>query len=149
MAREIRHSFLIDAPPDAALRAVVREEDIRRWWTHEARIEAGRAVLGWSGHGWTVELDMEHDAAARRATWRCIRSNMQDTDAWEGTTITFVLTPEAGGTRLDFAQTGYRDSPCYETCEQGWAFFVGTSLRRYLETGCGLPYPEMQGTRPA
>jgi hypothetical protein len=80
-------------------------------------------------------------------TWHCLRSNMQGTNAWEGTNISFKLSPVPGGTRIEFAQTGYRDSPCFETCVGGWAFFVGTSLKQYLETGKGIPYPEMQDTR--
>lgn len=67
---------------------------------------------------------------------------MQNTNAWTGTTITFVLTPQAGGTHLDFAQNGYQASSCY-VCVQGWAFFVGTSLKQYIETGIGIPYPDI------
>src|SRR2546428_8984616 len=37
---------------------------------------------------------------------------MQNTNAWEGTTITFTLTSQGTGTRVDFSQTGYRESPC-------------------------------------
>ncbi len=69
--------------------------------------------------------------------------------AWEGTDITFTLSPGTRGTRVDFAQTRYRESPRYEMCRQGWAFFIGTSLRQDIETGKGMPYPEMQDTGAA
>jgi len=71
---------------------------------------------------------------------------MQNTNAWEGTPITFTLTSQGTGTRVDFSQTGYRESPCYEVCNQGWVFFVGTSLKQYIETGKGTRYPEMLDT---
>jgi uncharacterized protein YndB with AHSA1/START domain len=144
--REIRHSFLIGTRPEAIADALTRADHIQKWWTKEAHVEDGKGVFRWSGHGWTVELDMDKDATTQTVTWKCTKSNMQDTDAWEGTTIAFRLTPEEHGTRLAFAQTGYRASPCYEICNQGWAFFVGESLKRYLETGTGIPYPEMQDT---
>ena len=146
MTKEIRHSFLIGAPPDAIADALMQEKHIQRWWTKEARVQDGKGVLGWSGYGWEVELEMAHDSATRKVVWQCLKSNMQNTNAWEGTTITFALTPQIAGTRIDFAQTGYRESPCYEVCWQGWAFFVGTSFKQYIETGKGIPYPEMQDT---
>ncbi|MBJ6982161.1 SRPBCC domain-containing protein [Luteimonas sp. MC1572] len=147
MTREIHHSFLVHASVETVMDALTKEEHIRNWWTKEVELADGKGRFGWSGHGWSVELDMEHDVTARRVRWTCTRSNMQDTHAWEGTTISFALAPENQGTRIAFAQTGYRESPCFDACEQGWAYFVGVSLKQYVETGKGIPYPEMQDTR--
>jgi hypothetical protein len=72
---------------------------------------------------------------------------MLDTTAWEGTVMRFDLLSTSDGTRLDFVQSGYRDSPCFEVCAQGWQFFLGSSLKRYVETGQGMPYPDMPDTR--
>lgn len=146
MPKEIRQSFFIDAPPGEVGDALMREEHLQRWWTSEARVNGNAAVLGWSGHGWVVELQMTRSPGGHIVAWACTRSNMQNTDAWEGTTITFSLVPQARGTRVDFSQTGYRESPCYDACSRGWEFFLGTSLKRYLETGTGMPYPEMPDT---
>ena len=147
MSGNLFHSFVIHAPLDGVADALMQEDAIRRWWTAEASVRDGIGVMGWSGHGWEVELAMVHDPLAQEVVWRCLRSNMQNTSAWEGTTIRFVLRPVEGGTRLEFSQTGYRESPCRDVCHQGWAFFVGTSLKQYLETGRGVPYPEMVDTR--
>ena len=143
MSKEICHAFLMDAAPDTVASALMEAEQIQQWWTREARIEDGKLVVSWSGYGWEVMLEPEHDRASMTVLWKCIRSNMQNTAAWEGTLISFALKPEGAGTRIDFSQTGYRESPCYEVCVQGWAFSVGTSLKQYLETGAGIPYPEM------
>ncbi len=149
MSKEIHHSFFMDASPDAITAALMEAEHIQKWWTKEARIQDGKTVVGWSDFGWEVELEMAHDESAGTILWQCLKSNMQNTDAWEGTTITFALTPQAVGTRVDFSQTGYRESPCFEVCDQGWGFFVGTSLKQYVETGKGIPYPEMLDTSQA
>jgi hypothetical protein len=90
---------------------------------------------------------MEQNPATRTVTWTWTKSNMQHTNAWEGTTITFTLTPAQHHTQRDVAHTGYRESPCYEVCRQGWEYFIGTSLKQYLETGKGMPYPEVQDSR--
>jgi uncharacterized protein YndB with AHSA1/START domain len=146
MNPKIRHLFFINASPETIVDALMREEHIQEWWTKEARVEEGKGILGWSKCGWTVELDMKQDTKTRTVVWNCTKSNMQNPNTWEGTTITFTLTPEKHGTHLDFTQREYRDSPCYDICTQDWEFFIGTSLKRYLETGKGMPYPEVLET---
>ena len=147
--RDIRHSYQIEAPPATLVAALTEPDGIASWWTREVREQDGLIVAGWSGYGWEVVLAPHRDETGRQVTWRCVRSNMQGTDAWEGTEISFDLSPDTTGrtTRLDFAQTGYRESPCYDVCVQGWDFFIGTGLRQYAESGTGRPYPEVTDTR--
>ncbi|MEW6128638.1 MAG: SRPBCC domain-containing protein [Acidobacteriota bacterium] len=149
ISKEIRHSFFINAPVDTIADALMEERHIQNWWTKEALIKDGKGTLGWSGYGWEVELQMTRGDVLSPVVWKCLRSNMQNTNAWEGTTITFALVPQGTGTQIDFSQAGYRESPCYEVCNQGWAFFVGISLKQYIEMGKGIPYPEMQDTSKA
>lgn len=146
MTHEIRHSFFIGAPAERVMAALMDQEHIRNWWTREAQVVDGKGSFGWSGYGWNVELDMEQHTTPAHVLWKCTGSNMQNTRAWEGTTMSFLLVPEADGTRVEFAQTDYEGSPCFDACDQGWAYFLGTSLKQYLETGKGMPYPEMQDT---
>jgi Activator of Hsp90 ATPase homolog 1-like protein len=61
---------------------------------------------------------------------------------WEGSAITWDLTPISKGTRLLFGQhdlmegaTGYS----IEETHAGWEYFL-LSLKSYLETGKGTPY---------
>jgi uncharacterized protein YndB with AHSA1/START domain len=149
MSKEIRHSFLIGTSPDAIASALMEAEQIQRWWTQDARIQGNKLVVSWSGYGWEVTLEPEYDMPGQKVAWKCVKSNMQNTDAWEGTVITFVLKPDDEGTRIEFSQSGYRESPCYDVCVQGWEFFVGTSLKQYVETGKGIPYPEILDTGKA
>ena len=104
-------------------------------------------VLGRSGYGWVVTLDMEHNPATRTVPWTGTTSKRQNTNAWEGTTLTLTLTPAQHHTQLAVAHRGYRESPCYEVCRQGGEYFSGTSLQQYLETGKGMRYPEVQDSR--
>ncbi|MDE2414664.1 MAG: SRPBCC domain-containing protein [Comamonadaceae bacterium] len=143
---EIRHSMYIHAPMAPIMDALMREEHIQKWWTKECHVADGKGRFSWSAHGWAVELDMAQDIAACQVIWKCTRSNMQNTHAWEGTTITFTLHPDGGGTRVEFSQTGYRQSPCLDVCTQGWGYFLGVSLKQYQEIGKGIPYPEMLDT---
>ena len=146
MTKDIRHSFRFDADAKNVIRALSEPEQICQWWTTEVKTEGDLLVLGWSGHGFEVAMRPSMTDDARRVVWKCVRSNMQHTDAWVGSDITFELTPEGDATRVEFAHTGYKDSPCYKVCVEGWAYFVGVSLKQFLETGQGLPYPVVEDT---
>lgn len=128
------------------MNALTEAHHIQKWWTKDAAIKNGKGVFKWEGYGWTVELTMEKPKHDNTVTWTCTKSNMQNTHAWEGTTILFKLSPEDLGTKVDFTQSNYKDSPCYDVCSEGWKYFVGISLKGYLETGKGMPYPETQVT---
>jgi len=143
MTREIRQQFHIAAAPEVIASALTDPGHLARWWTREAAGRDGHLRLDWSAHGWAVELDVLHEPERRRVVWHCTRSNLLDSDAWTGSSICFGLHPTASGTRIEFSHEDYPDAPCLPTCERGWAFFLGTSLKQYLETGQGMPYPDM------
>lgn len=143
MFREIRHQFVIAAAPEVVASALTEATHLARWWTREVQMEGRHARLDWSAHGWWVELDLLNDTDRRRVVWHCTRAQLLGTRAWEGSSLCFALSPVAQGTRVDFSHDDYPESPCYELCVQGWAFFLGVSLKRYLEKGEGMPYPEM------
>lgn len=141
MTKDILHAFQIDTKPERVAEALLDPAQIADWWTREVETQDDQIVLGWSGHGFEVAIRPEFHAQAQCIVWHCTRSNMLQTDAWVGSTVVFQLSPLDGGTHIDFAHTGYKDSPCYDECVVGWAYFVGTSLKQYLETGVGTPYP--------
>ncbi|WDM67506.1 MULTISPECIES: SRPBCC family protein [Xanthomonas] len=142
MTHEIRHRIVIAAAPEVVSAALSEPAKLGCWWTREVHQVDGGVCLGWSGHGWQVALRIDAGADHRQVCWRCERSNMLDTDAWEGTVLRFDLLSVSEGTQLDFVQSGYRDSPCLATCTQRWRFVLGSSLKRYVETGQGMPYPD-------
>lgn len=72
--------------------------------------------------------------------WRCIQSNMQNTDAWKDTVLRFDIESQSAGCTLRFEQIGYKDSPWFNECNPGWRFVLGKSLKDYLESGRGSPY---------
>lgn len=143
MSPDIRQQFHIAAAPEVVASALTQPTHLARWWTREVEGRDGHLRLDWSGHGWVVELDVLHEPERRRVVWHCTRSNLLDSEAWKGSSMCFSLQPTASGTRIEFSHEDYPDSPCQPMCERGWAFFLGTSLKRYLETGQGMPYPDM------
>ena len=69
---------------------------------------------------------------------------MMNTTEWDNSTITFVITPNAkGGTDLVFCHADWKnESEFFKKCTNGWAFYLGESLKGYLENGEGKPFTE-------
>ncbi|MCE4364529.1 SRPBCC family protein [Xanthomonas hortorum] len=143
MNREIRHSIVIAAAPEVVSAALSEPRQLARWWTREVSLGNGRVRLDWSRQGWRGELSIDEGADHRLVCWRCHDSNMLDSDAWKGTVMRFELHSTSQGTQVEFVQSGYRESPCKEACARGWRFFLGSSLKRYVETGEGMPSADM------
>ncbi|KRG37696.1 ATPase [Stenotrophomonas panacihumi] len=146
MTHALRQQIHIAAAPEVVATALTQPVHMAQWWTREAEGEGRHVRLDWSAHGWRVELDVLHDVDRRRVVWHCTQSNMLDSPAWVGSSMCFELHPTASGTRVDFSHLDYPDAPCKDTCEGGWAFFLGRSLKQYLETGEGMPYPDTFST---
>ena len=140
MNNEITHSFQFSCKPNAILTALTDGEHIQNWWTKDASVISGKGVFQWKGYGWTVELLLEKSKDDQTVTWKCLKSNMQNTNAWEDSTILFELIPNEQGTLLNLTHFNYKNSPCYDVCREGWGFVVGKSMKSYLETGKGMPY---------
>lgn len=140
MTKQIKQEFVFHCGAESILNALTEEKHLRNWWTTEAVLRDGKGVFPFAGYGWSVELNIKKSLAQKSVSWKCTKSNMQNTNAWEGSTVTYKLIPDGTSTNVHFLHTKYKDSPCYDACSEGWSHFLGASLKKYLETGKGLPY---------
>jgi kynureninase len=63
-----------------------------------------------------------------------------DTREWDGTRVVFDLAESAGVTTVRMTHVGLRPGiACYDNCQAGWTFYIGTSLRALLNGGPGQP----------
>jgi len=80
-----------------------------------------------------------------RVVWQCVKAyidmaSLKNKAEWVGTKLTWILSPANHGITLTFLHEGLNESfECYEVCEAGWDYFIG-SLRAFLTTGKGTPY---------
>ncbi|HMD45349.1 MAG TPA: SRPBCC domain-containing protein [Acidimicrobiales bacterium] len=135
------HRLTIGASRRRVFRALTTIEGLTGWWASSATGSAGaggRFDLGFGGLGETITMQVDRAQPPAVVTWTCLRhSGLPD---WDGTTITFELAPEAGGTGLDFRHVGLvPDLECYGQCRAGWERFL-SSLRAYTESGRGAPF---------
>jgi hypothetical protein len=60
---------------------------------------------------------------------------------WKGTKLKWEILAQGEKTKIILVHDGLIPSlNCYKVCEQGWDYFFVNSLKRYLETGEGLPF---------
>lgn len=136
---DIVQALTIEATPEKVFHALTRPDGIAGWWsnrvTAEPKVSSLTEVRFENGRVFQMEItDLE---VGKNVYWN-VRLSPHD---WEGSTITWDLTPISKGTRLLFGQhdlfvgpTGYSVE---ETCA-GWEYFLLS--QSYLETGKGTPY---------
>jgi len=139
---DIVHRVEIHRAPDDVYAAVTEEAGLQAWWTGmvKARPEVGSVAefrFGEGQHGPDMEVvELEPN---RRAVWKC-KSGIPD---WVGTEFAFDIEPSESGSVLRFRNSGWAvASDFYAHCNCKWGFFLGVSLKDYLETGKGRPAPE-------
>ena len=134
----IQHRIEIDSPQKAVFQAISTIDGLSAWWTQTT---SGESTLG-------NEIDFrfgEHVTSfkvtaiepASRVGWECVRSAPD----WLGTNVTFALTESEGKTSVNFAHSDWREAnDFFGHCSMKWAVFL-LSLKQYVETGEGQPFP--------
>ena len=139
---DIRHRVVISAPLKSVYEAIATPEGISGWWSRDG-------VRGESSEGSKLEFffGQPEPAAVMEITrlnpdghvgWSCVGG----ADEWVGTTLTFDLTQTDDETVVMFTHADWRSpSEFMAHCSARWAYFL-LSLKSYLETGKGTPFPE-------
>ncbi|MBI3304252.1 MAG: SRPBCC domain-containing protein [Deltaproteobacteria bacterium] len=139
---DILHRVEIEASPDKVYQAVSEQSGFTNWWTPrcEAEPRVG-SIAKFRFRNGSIGPDMEvlELIPNKKVVWRCVKGDPQ----WVGTEFTFDIQPHARGAVLFFGQRGWKEaSEFYMHCNCKWAFFLGVSLKKYLETGTGMPHPQ-------
>lgn len=139
---DITHLARIHASPESVYEALTTAQGVRNWWTRDATLEAvvgGNAEFGFFHHRIVTRMRVEELTPSVRVGWRTL---CPAAPGWEGTTVTFDLREEEGGTLLSLTHRGFdREDEAYGRTAQGWAHYL-LSLHRYLETGRGMPHEQ-------
>lgn len=139
----IQHRIVLQASSDAVLAALTTAEGLQGWWCAEASAqpEVG-STAKFRFAGGAVVMHMKVAAIEPELVhWTCVEGPAE----WEDTNITFELRrAEPDGIQLDFAHAGWASAEhSLPQCSYDWAHFL-TSLKRYVESGTGMPYPVYQ-----
>jgi uncharacterized protein YndB with AHSA1/START domain len=137
---EIVQELTIKATPEKVFHALIRPDGIAGWWSNHVTAEpvVGSLTEVRFENGGVFQMEMTNLEVGKKVQWS-VRLSPHD---WEGSTITWDLTPISKGTRLLFGQRDLFVGPTGYSIEEtraGWEYFL-LSLKSNLETGKGTPY---------
>ncbi len=136
---DILHRLVIRASPAHVYRALTMPEGLAAWWTRDVTAEptvGSVALFGFNRREVVFRMFVQELVETDRVRWHCLGGHPE----WRDTEITFVLSPAADGTAVDFAHRGWKSSEgILAVCSLDWARYL-QSLKDYLETGLGAPH---------
>jgi uncharacterized protein YndB with AHSA1/START domain len=135
----IVEELTIEAAPQRVWGALTQQDEIVQWWAYEARVkpEVGSlAEFRFRQGAFVMQFEVAELDQDEKVRW-ISKSPPQ----WEGTSVTWQLTPVHNGTKLIFTHDGFAQVD--ERTHGAWVYFLA-SLKSYLETGKGTP-----GTPPS
>lgn len=126
----------IAAPPERIFHALTQQEEIAHWWTEDLNVkpEVGSlAEFRFRGRAFIIQVEIAELEPNQRVSWISRQGR-----GFEGTSITWQITPVQNGTQVVFKQDGFAQADGAEQTGKAWEYFLA-SLQSYLETGEGTP----------
>jgi len=138
---DIRHRVAISAPLESVYEAVATKEGLSEWWTRNGvqgeSCEGSRLQFFFGEPEPAAVMEVARLNPDGHVSWNCV----EGPDEWVGTEISFDLTQTDVETVVLFAHAGWREPVEFMAhCSARWAYFL-LSLKSYLETGKGTPFP--------
>ena len=138
---DILHRVIIETTPTKLFQALTQQEGLSAWWTkNEASTEVGgHIIFGFGPQGeHKVGMQIIELVTDKIVKWRCTEG------PWEGIgEFGFDIQPHERGAVLKFSHSAWKEADdFYMHCNCKWGFFLGVSLKEYLETGQGKPHPQ-------
>lgn len=137
----ILHRVVIKDRPESVYKSLIEREGLSGWWTGDCAIGTQVGDISkFRFAGGTIGPDMKIEELVPNETvkWQCVGG----IDEWIGTEIEFTVKPHEKGSVLFFSHRGWpEESEFYMHCNCKWAFFLGVSLKDFVETGEGRPHP--------
>lgn len=127
----------IAATPENVFNALTKQDEIARWWTNDLSVKAevgSLAEFRFRQGAFVLQLEVAELDTNQKVSWITRRGSA----GWEGTSVTWQLTPTQNGTTLVFNHNGFDEAYEYRQARGTWEYFLA-SLKSYLETGKGTP----------
>ncbi len=142
---EITATFTYRVPAHTVYEALTEEQHLKNWWTPDAQAEPklrSEARFEFNPYGDYCVMKLIQLRLDKKVVWYCRDSRMLKTPEWIGTHITFEIgAKKPNETLVAFSHDGWKAvTACFKECTGGWQYFLGESLKAYLETGKGKPF---------
>lgn len=136
---EINHRVGIDATPERIYQALTTNDGLAAWWTHDVSGAGGEgSIIEFRFGGGGPDFEVAELVSNRSVRW-WHSGNVPE--AWMKTEILFQLQQEEEQTFVRFTHSNWKENSDFLAhCCSKWGVFL-LSLKDYLETGKGRPYP--------
>ena len=135
---DILHEVEIHTSPAKVYEAITQQQGLASWWTAntKAKPEVGSvAEFSFDGGKFLIKMEIAALEPSHKVEWK----SRQGAPDWEGTKVTWELTPSEHGTKILFGHRNYASTGgSFASVSYSWANYL-TSLKNYLETGKGSP----------
>jgi uncharacterized protein YndB with AHSA1/START domain len=128
-----------DASPEQTYDALATLEGLSRWWTENTTgtTDVGGRISFKFENG-DFEMEVAELEKGERVLWEVVGGSAPE---WIGTKIHWDLKTEGDHTVVLFKHEGWREPVEFmHHCSTKWGSFL-MSLKQYLETGAGAPWP--------
>lgn len=138
---EIIHRIGTRAAAAKVYQALTTVQGLSAWWTQETSGDALKgSTLRFRFRGGGPDMKVVALRKNQLVRWKCLSGP----DEWIGTELEFKLKREGQETILLFAHKHWsKPTEFMAHCSTKWAYFL-LSLKAYVETGKGKPYPKDQ-----
>ncbi len=133
----IYHQVGIKAPLSAVYAAIATPDGISGWWTRTSGDPEPGGDLDFYFDDISVMVKVTANEPDKYIEWTVGGKQGE----WLDTRICFQLVARDGQVMVNFQHAGWREATeMFAHCNTKWAVFL-LSLKDYLETGTGKPYP--------
>lgn len=131
---DIKHSILIDAPPERVFSLVATGAGLARWWAADITEASGVVEIGFFNRATVYRLRPVNMASPSDAEWVC------DTGKeWTDTRLIFRLSADGARTRVRFTHAGWQgETDYFVDCTTTWGGLM-FRLRAAAEHGTTAP----------
>jgi uncharacterized protein YndB with AHSA1/START domain len=142
---DINQSYVIQNSSENLYAALTKSAQLAAWWTPEALSDAREGGYAKFGFGSMADMTMriERLVPGKLVELSCIDASYNGQPSeWIGTRLRFELNRIADQkTELRLVHAGFPgETETFKGVTQGWAHFLGNSLKSYLEEGKAYPY---------
>jgi uncharacterized protein YndB with AHSA1/START domain len=132
----ILHKIDIEVPTEKAYQALNTTQGLSHWWTKSSVDNNDFSFYFGSEDNPPVKMRVIEEQINKKLVWKCIEG------PWKDYLFIFEIENTEKGTTLRFYNTGWVDADdFFMHCNCKWGFFLGVSLKNYLEKGQGTPHP--------
>ena len=130
---EFKHQIPISAPAEKVYAALATSAGLKGWWTADSKADekvGGRAEFGFDRRSVVFRMTIEKLDPGRQVVWICQGG---DDPEWNGTTLSWTITPEDKGSTLRFTHSGWKSVGDYfAMCNSTWGELM-YRLKDYVE----------------